>query len=77
MTACRYAKAWFRKAEALRALGRLPGAIAAAERAAELDANNAGASELLAGLLAQLSRSRGRRDATVRVQVRQAYAEVL
>jgi hypothetical protein len=48
--ACRYAKGWFRRAEALHGLDRLPEAIAAAERAASLDSRTDGAAQLLAML---------------------------
>ena len=56
---CRYAKGWFRRAEALQAMGRLSEAVAAAERAAELEDGGqaGGASRLLAGLRAHSSAS--------------------
>ena len=53
----RYAKGWFRRAEALQALGRLPEAIAAARRAAS---HADGAAQLLARLhAAQAARGTG------------------
>ncbi len=68
----RYAKGWFRKAEALQALGRLLEAVTAAERAVELDdgRSSGGASQLLARLRARSAAGSGgeggRLDAAVR-----------